>query len=812
MRKLLVMVALLGPACSRPQAELPRVFDAARNELRYGNLRTARAKAEEGIGLAGRLGDRLYQARFRLLRSQVLLSSREANTALQELQSPQPAGAEYRPLRARRKMLEAQALMVLGRSEQAAPVLEEALRLGRETGDQETVIEVETLNGARLLRLRQWEEAERILQTAVRQAEAARSPYLQAGLLLNLGMSRVARQRYDEAAGYFERASSVAGPKARTLVAAAQSNLAICYYRLGEFDRASAIQAEVIREYEKSGAGVFLQQTLGEAGTTFLLSGQPGKAIPYFERALALAKDLHRAGDAAIWAGNLSSTFGELADWDHAEQANAEAKRLKSGPGGGNLVYNQLNDARILLGRGRTAEAVLLYRKALAEGKENPAVLWEAHAGLGGAAARSGDLALADHHFEAAIRVVERTRSDLLRTEFKLPFLTRLIRLYQADVEILMRRNQPGRALAIADSSRGQVLAEGFGVAANGRTPIDRLVRLARAKKLVLVSYWLADPHSYVWVISSRGLYSRALAPQSEIEPLVRRYRAAVEKRLVDPLAANVPEGAALFRALVEPVLPRIPRDSRVVLIPDGVLHGLNLEMLPVPGAAPRYWIEQVTLSVAPSLALLVRPATHASARGMLLLGDPVSRDPTFLPLAQAGRELESIRARFSPSESVILRGEQATPEAFRRAAPGRFANIHFAAHATANYQSPLDSAVVLSGGKIYAREIMTLPLNAGLVTVSACRGVGVRAYSGEGLVGFAWAFLRAGARHVIAGLWDVNDASTALLMEQLYRSLAQGQTPAAALRSAKLAMLAGGGNFGKPYYWAPFQVYTSTP
>jgi CHAT domain-containing protein len=119
---------------------------------------------------------------------------------------------------------------------------------------------------------------------------------------------------------------------------------------------------------------------------------------------------------------------------------------------------------------------------------------------------------------------------------------------------------------------------------------------------------------------------------------------------------------------------------------------------------------------------------------------------------------------------------------------------------------------VLLSGGKLYARDVMDLPLHADLVTVSACRGAGQRAYSGEGLVGFAWAFLHAGARHVIAGLWDVNDQSTAGLMNSLYRELAAGKRPADALRTAKLAMIESKGNLKKPYYWAPFQLYTVAP
>ena len=111
-------------------------------------------------------------------------------------------------------------------------------------------------------------------------------------------------------------------------------------------------------------------------------------------------------------------------------------------------------------------------------------------------------------------------------------------------------------------------------------------------------------------------------------------------------------------------------------------------------------------------------------------------------------------------------------------------------------------------GYKLYARDVADRPLSADLVTISACRSAGERTYAGEGLVGFAWAFLRAGARRVIAGLWDVDDRSTAALMGQVYANLARGASPGEALRAAKLEMIRSGAATAKPYYWAPFQLF----
>jgi CHAT domain-containing protein len=92
-------------------------------------------------------------------------------------------------------------------------------------------------------------------------------------------------------------------------------------------------------------------------------------------------------------------------------------------------------------------------------------------------------------------------------------------------------------------------------------------------------------------------------------------------------------------------------------------------------------------------------------------------------------------------------------------------------------------------------------------------------------------AFVRDRAKSVIASLWNVNDASTALLMQQFYKNLAKGMAKAEALRQVQLQFIKGEltskdadrlrsdidvqvtdstrqarpPNFTHPYYWAPF-------
>jgi CHAT domain-containing protein/lipopolysaccharide biosynthesis regulator YciM len=814
------MLSLLLVACSAPTENPTRLFDAARADLQAGELARAEATAERGLAVSANQHDLLLEWKFRLLRSEILLSNGRAEVALAQLGDVMPQSPEYALLAARKLMLQGQASSILNRPAVATALLEEAHRAADAAKAEDLLLDIELIQGNRLQRSRQFDESESLLRRALARARALHSTFVEAGILVNLGRIRVQRNRFDEAAGYFEEASRLAGPQSRNLYSVAQSNLATCFAKLGEYDQAVQIHLASIARHEQSGAKYFLPGALAEAGHAYLEKGDIQAAIPYLQRALSLSNELKRTSAAAVGAGNLANVYVELGDWDKAAALNDEAVRLKTTGGIHTLFYNVLNSARIAAGRGDDITAALQYNQAMEAGKSDPVVGWEAQEGLGALALRQHQPAEAARHFEAAVSMVERTRADFSRTEFKLPFLTRLIRLYRQYVDTLVEQREFERALAVADSSRAQVLAERSGSAPAGRLQPQAYRALARQTGSILLSYWLGPAHSYVWVVDPRNVYCIPLPPVSEIEPLVREYQNAIERRLADPLRTRIPAGERLYQLLIAPINRWIPASSRVVATLDGPLNGLNLEALPVPslqsGGAPRYWIENVTVSIAPSLALLAeraqRTAPERGVRRLLLLGDPVASDSSFPPLADAAGEIEGVKRSFGIGDQVVLARDRATPQAYLAASPAGFSAIHFTAHAVANRESPLDSAVLLSGGKLYAREVMDVPLTADLVTVSACRGAGVRTYSGEGLVGFAWAFLHAGARHVIAGLWDVNDQSTAVLMKELYRELAAGKSPEAALRDAKLSLIASTGNLRKPYYWAPFQLYTVEP
>jgi CHAT domain-containing protein len=146
----------------------------------------------------------------------------------------------------------------------------------------------------------------------------------------------------------------------------------------------------------------------------------------------------------------------------------------------------------------------------------------------------------------------------------------------------------------------------------------------------------------------------------------------------------------------------------------------------------------------------------------------------------------------------------------------GRYRIIHFATHGLLNSEHPELSGLVLSlvdengkpqDGFLRMDEIFNLRLPADLVVLSACQTALGKEIKGEGLVGLTRGFMYAGARRVVASLWQVDDQATSELMRLFYRGmLKEGLRPAAALREAQIGM-SRSSRWSSPYYWAGFVI-----
>jgi CHAT domain-containing protein/tetratricopeptide (TPR) repeat protein len=297
-----------------------------------------------------------------------------------------------------------------------------------------------------------------------------------------------------------------------------------------------------------------------------------------------------------------------------------------------------------------------------------------------------------------------------------------------------------------------------------------------------------------------------------ELGELVALLRDSVERP--DPARRGDLEQAAsrLGGLLLEPVAAELERAARVLVLPDGPLHLVPFAALPLGDDDARRLIEVAPVSFASSATVWARLAQRAgprpsdALRPVVAFGDPAigaragERGLPSLPRLASSRLEVATLERLWGDRTLSFVGERAT-EASLRALPPGVGILHLAVHGLVDDRDPLASALVLAdpqpgsadggNGLLEAWEIFErLRFDADLVTLSACSTALGERFDGEGLLGLTRAFQLAGARSVLASLWEVDDRSTAELMQRFYQALSRGASQDDALREAQLALL----------------------
>jgi len=815
LRRLAIGFLILAGCGTSPDAH----YTNGRLLLRQGKFDEAMREAQAGF-------DAERSWRFRILKADIVLLARSDVKTAKELLAYAHLPTDRESL-ARLRVDESYLENLASHYSTAEALLRQAAQIAKplELPMLEALIE----NRMGLVEVRQgrMDLAESAFRHAIEVAAAQHDPYLQAAAMGNLGLMFQNTFHFEEAIYWFDKAGAMfqqlGNMKSYYMTL---GNLGSCYLRLGDTDK-GLVDLEQAETYARRIGDHYLEQLwIGNSGSGLYDREDLQKAAEKFKQALDIAqsRDVNEKDMTGWWYYSLASTAIDLGDFDAADSYNKEALSRRQALADRSDFYPRVNEAHIAAGR-MDPRAESLYRGLIAEYHEgmNPVPMLEARAGLAGLLGEKGQFDQADAQFRAALTNLESQRTALAIADNRMTYLAKLIRFYDRYINFLVDRNQPERALEVAESSRARVLDERLQAkSSHAVVSGPRMRELARSSGSVFLSYWLGKKRSFLWAVTPDGITFHELPAESQIAPLVLGYRSFIEN-LRDPLQSEYPAGRKLAEILLGPVRELLSSATRLVLVPDRSLYSLNFETLPDPANPLKYLIERATLEVAPSLDVLaeIRPASLNAAEPdtLLLIGNPERSVEEYPPLPFAGNEMAAVSKAFSPEKQTVLEGARAYPDAYREARPARFSCIHFAAHAAANRTSPLDSALILSRAsppndaayQLSARAVMNVPLNARLVTLSACRGAGAKTYSGEGPVGLSWAFLRAGARSVVAGLWDVTDRSTAELMADFYDQIAHNVPPVDALRHAKLTLLHGGKAYQKPFYWGPFQLYAGT-
>ena len=758
--------------------------------------------------------------RFRVLKAQILLSQSSPKEALSVLHNNLPPSLATTDVAVRKHKYEGIAHIYAQEFEESEKDFADAENLATSFQPQ-LLCEVLNSRGTLEVDQKKYAKAEATFKQALQLARRERNQREEASILGNSARLSTSQEHFDQAIDQNQAALDLS----RTLglqsqIATILGNLGWAYFQLGNFDNALLYYRQAQETSEKNSLTGYSAYWLTGIANVNYANHDHMSAERDFNKALEVGRKLDDKETITECLNELSRIALETGRVELAEKYDQEALELEdSGLDHFGRLESRLLSGRVEASKRNFVQAEAVFHTVMLEPSIETSLKWEAQARLAKLYDDEGLTQKAEFEYQKSIDTIESARASVIRDESRLTFLASGIEFYEDYLGFLIKHDRKDEALRIAELSRARTLAQGLAATTQvGSVPVRRIrpQRIAQKWKSTLLFFWIGQKQSYLWVITPLKTHCLKLPKASEIDPVLKSFREALLGPR-DVLEAGNTDGKKLYEILVQPVIKLIPKGSRVILLPDANLYRLNFETLIVPEPKPHYWIEDVTLATASSLTLLDSSTSRTLARqkNLLLIGNTIPPSVEFSKLPQAPEEMRKVAQYFLAQNRRVLEGEQATPTGYIESNSGQFTYLHFVTHGIASHTRPLESAVILSndGGsfKLYGREIIKHRLNAELVTISACNGSGTRAYSGEGLVGLSWAFLRAGAHNVIGALWEVSDSSTPKLMNELYGELAKGHDPASALRTAKLSLLHSQGVYRKPFYWAPFQLYTGS-
>ena len=334
-------------------------------------------------------------------------------------------------------------------------------------------------------------------------------------------------------------------------------------------------------------------------------------------------------------------------------------------------------------------------------------------------------------------------------------------------------------------------------------------------ERTALISYLLTPESSYAILLDRRQFVVEEISNRSQISAWVAEFARLIQVSIKDESLLDSLD--VMADLLGEQLLPQklFPQGTydHLVISADGILSVLPFEALRFKD---RYLIEGSTVSSVPSLFLYKTGKDKSKApkpTRLLAFADP-RNDSQLRQLPFSAREVDWISDAFGKSNCTVLTATQATKSELRRLQLSDYDIVHVATHSTINYSDPRRSKIWLSEDSsltdgestLSLAEISELKLAADLVVLSSCESGGGSLDIGEGLDGFAKAFLQAGADNLVVSLWEVEDFTTAAFMKTFYNNLNSGY--ADALRTAKLEMITSPRlRHRHPYYWSPFKL-----
>jgi pentatricopeptide repeat protein len=471
----------------------------------------------------------------------------------------------------------------------------------------------------------------------------------------------------------------------------------------------------------------------------------------------------------------------------------------------------------------------------------------------------TGEIEIAINYYQEAIEIVENQRSTIYTEKQRISYFERKFDIYSTLISLLIKTGKVEEAFEYVERSKSRALVDILGQSEivfaekSDKTTYDEIIltqleldtlltetsispsqneiisrKIERIIKVEpkesqfeiaslanvstvtsqdaremskddfdIIEYFLTDENVFIFVISRGEIRVVSLSiSRVEIDRLLLDFRAKVMRRDENiNLSSKV-----LYDLLIDPV-KQLLSSRRICIVPHSTLHYLPFQAL---YDGNNYLIQQYQVFYAPSVTVLkfCLQKRSQSKQSLLAIGPPPFDDEA-LELKFAENESYLVSTNFE--QNLLLLRNQANESNFRKYA-GEYDIVHIATHGYFSKDAPMKSYLLLLGdqdndGKLSAYELFGIKLNAYLVTLSACQTAVSRVSRGDEMLGLVRGLIYAGTPSIVASLWNVDDASTAELMNEFYSNLTT-MDKAEALQYAQIKLMK---EKKSPFFWAPF-------
>ncbi|MGB3757186.1 MAG: CHAT domain-containing protein [Rivularia sp. (in: cyanobacteria)] len=442
------------------------------------------------------------------------------------------------------------------------------------------------------------------------------------------------------------------------------------------------------------------------------------------------------------------------------------------------------------------------------------------HWQLGRLLKQQGKIASAIASYDSAVNDLQSLRSDLVAVnrDVQYSFRESVEPVYRESVALLLESQQNNKSEKTLDKARQRIESLQLAELDNyfrqacidtQTVVLDKLVDQDNPTAAIIYPIILPEQLQVIVKIPNQPLGNYTInQSQSEVEKVLTTLREYLEQ------PDRVEEVQSLSQQVYGWLIKNIESDLKnsgvntLVFVLDGALRNIPMATL---YDGKQYLAEKYAVALSLGLQLLTPKSLAEEPLKVLAAGlvEPPPKFQMFPPLPGIKSEFNLIN-KAGVSKKQLLDKEFTSTSLEKNVNTTPFNILHLATHGQFSSQ-PEKTFILAADGAINVTQFDSLLRRRDqsgsqaleMLVLSACQTADGDNRATLGLAGVS---VKAGARSTLASLWNVNDKSTAILMGEFYRELANTKvTKAEALRRAQVTLLKKYPNYERPQFWAPY-------